>query len=123
NAWMTAELVRSLHRNDWAWSWLWYTENPLWLGLHQFIAIAASLMMMCGLLTRIAAPLAWWMTLMVCHRLTGALFGLDQMVIMLAMYLMISHCGSIWSADAILRRRYQALGHLPYASWKNWLWP
>lgn len=123
NAWMSRELVRSLHRDDWAWSWLWYTENPLWLGLHQFIAIAVSLMMMVGLLTRIAVPLAWWMTLMVCHRLTGALFGLDQMVVMLAMYLMISHCGSVWSVDAILRRRYQALGRLPYTSWKAWLWP
>ncbi len=123
NAWMSAELVRSLHGEDWAWSWLWYTENPVWLGLHQLLAIAVSVMMMVGLFTRVAVPLAWWMTLMVCHRLTGALFGLDQMVVMLAMYLMISHCGSVWSVDAILRRRYQDQGRLPDASWRAWLWP
>ncbi len=123
NAWMSAELVRSLHRDDWAWSWLWYTENPVWLGLHQFLAIVVSLMMMVGLFTRVAVPIAWWMTLMVCHRLTGALFGLDQMVVMLAMYLMISHCGSVWSVDAILRRRFEDQGRLQPTSWRAWLWP
>ena len=41
---------------------------------------------------------------MVCHRMTGALFGLDQIVIMLTMYLMWSQCGSVFSLDARLRR-------------------
>lgn len=123
NAWMSADVVRSLHRTDWAWSWLWYTENPVLLVLHQCVAIVASLLMMVGLLTRVAVPLAWWMTLMVCHRLTGALFGLDQVVVMLAMYLMLSHCGSVWSLDARWRERYVKSRRSRNFDWSNWLFP
>ena len=127
-AWLTADVVRQLHRNDWAWSWLWYTEHPGWLAAHQAVAIVASLLMMAGCLTRLAAPLAWWMTLMVCHRLTGALFGLDQVVVMLAMYLMLSHCGSELSWDAWWRQRCLARGGRTggcdvTAGWGRWLFP
>lgn len=105
NAWISTDTVRELHREDWAWSWLWYIESPSLILLHQLVAIAASLGMMLGFLTRLATPLAWWMTLMICHRLTGALFGLDQVLMMLSMYLMISDCGSVLSIDAVLKRR------------------
>jgi hypothetical protein len=106
NAWVTADVVRQLHRNDWGWSWLWYVENPSLLFVHQLIAVAVSLMMMVGCLTRISTAVAWWLTLMVCHRLTGALFGLDQVVVMLSTYLMFSRCGSVLSVDAWLRNRF-----------------
>ncbi len=127
-SWMSAEVVRQLHRDDWTWSWLWYTESSLLLYLHQMVAIVASLMMACGLLTRIATPLAWWMTLMVCHRLTGALFGLDQIVVMLSMYLMWSNCGSELSVDSRLRKRLvdgaQGRGRDSHRSgWMLWLFP
>ncbi len=127
-AWMSREVVQQLHRNDWSWSWLWYTESLGLLWLHQIVAITASLLMMCGLLTRIATPLAWWMTLMVCHRLTGALFGLDQIVIMLSMYLMLSHCGSELSVDARLRQRLfdrdnAPARNSPQSTWLRWLFP
>ncbi len=105
NAWMSTEAVRELHSEDWAWSWLWYVESPSLILIHQIVAISASLCMMVGLLTRVSTPLAWWMTLMVCHRLTGALFGLDQVVMMLSMYLMISDSGSVLSIDSIVRNR------------------
>ena len=84
-AWLTPQLIREFHRNDWAWSWLWYIDSPAVLATHQVVAMMVSLMMMIGCYTRLATPLAWWMTLMVCHRMTGALFGLDQVTIMLSM--------------------------------------
>ncbi len=105
HAWIDQATIGRLHADDWAWSWLWYIDSPVLLSLHQVIAIAASLAMMLGLATRLAVPLAWWMTLMVCHRMTGALFGLDQIVVMLSMYLMLSRCGGVWSLDAWLRNR------------------
>ncbi|MCA9180718.1 MAG: hypothetical protein KDA51_04675 [Planctomycetales bacterium] len=123
NAWMSVDVVRSLHRTDWTWSWLWYTENPTLLWLHQAAAIIASLLMMVGLLTRVAIPIAWWLTLMVCHRMTGALFGLDQVVVMLSMYLMLSHCGSTLSVDARLRNRYVRTGRILSSYWVSWLFP
>lgn len=105
HAWIDHSTIRELHRQDWAWSWLFYVESPGWLIMHQLVAIAASLCMMLGFLTRLAIPVTWWMTLMVCHRMTGALFGLDQVVMMLSMYLMWSRCGSLWSLDAWLTKR------------------
>ncbi|MCA9133588.1 MAG: hypothetical protein KDA45_10555, partial [Planctomycetales bacterium] len=101
-AWLSTAVVRDLHRGDWAWSWLWYIDSPLGLLLHQSVAILVSLLMAVGCFSRLTTPLAWWMTLMVCHRMTGALFGLDQIVVMLAMYLSFSQCGSVWSVDASL---------------------
>lgn len=115
-AWLDLTAIAELHQSDWAWSWLFYVTSPALLWIHQIVAIVVCVMMMAGFLTRIAVPLAWWMTLMVCHRMTGALFGLDQIVIMLAMYLMLSQCGSVWSFDARLRQRRESLR-------TSWLFP
>jgi hypothetical protein len=100
------QTVQQLHRSDWGWSWLFYVESPVVLYLHQVLAILSGLLIAVGLGTRIALPLGWWLTLMVCHRMTGALFGLDQVVMMLSMYLMWSHCGSRWSIDSLLSKRF-----------------
>jgi hypothetical protein len=112
-AWINSQTIDQLHQQDWVWSWLFGVENINLLIIHQLVAVAASLCMCLGLATRVTVPLAWWMTLMVCHRMTGALFGLDQVVMMLTMYLMLSHCGSVWSIDARLARK----------NWSRWLWP
>ncbi len=60
---------------------------------------SSSLCMAVGLFTRVSSALSWLMMLMVCHRMTGTLFGLDQVVMMLSMYLMLSDCGSVYSLD------------------------
>lgn len=99
-AWVNQATIEKLHQSDWTWSWLFYTESVSLILAHQTVAIAASLAMMVGLATRWAIPIAWWLTLMVCHRMTGALFGLDQIVVMLAMYLMFARSGDVWSVDA-----------------------
>lgn len=99
-AWIDSPAIQELHRQDWGWSWLFHIQDVRLLILHQLLAVAASLCMCLGVASRLTIPLAWWLTLMVCHRMTGALFGLDQIVMMLAMYLMISDCGSVWSIDA-----------------------
>lgn len=100
NAWINREAILDLHKQDYGWSWLWYVDSPTLLFVHQAIAIAASACMALGLFTRFTTILAWWLTLMVCHRMTLALFGLDQIVIMISMYLMVSNCGSVLSLDA-----------------------
>ena len=110
-AWIDQATIRQLHANDWGWSWLQFTSSPLVLWGHEAIAILASAMMMIGMFSRLAIPLAWFMTLMVCHRMTGALFGLDQIVVMLAMYLMWSRCGCVLSVDSWLQR------NRPQGSW------
>lgn len=113
-AWIDNETIRRLHSTgsgmEWAWSWLWYVDSPILLRLHECLAILFSLAMMVGFATRIAMPLAWWFTLMTCHRMTGALFGLDQVVVMLCMYLMLAPCGSVLSIDALMGERAWAGG-------------
>jgi hypothetical protein len=74
--------------------------------VHHLITILVSAAFMIGLLTRITAPLAWFLQIMYLHRLTGALFGLDQIVTYTTMYLMISPCGSCFSVDAWLRKKW-----------------
>lgn len=110
-AWIESELARQLHDgtfgpNDGGWSYLWSIESPTALWIHQLLAIVASGCLMLGLLTRVVAPLTWLLQLMFVHRLTGALFGLDQVTTMLAFYVMLSPCGSVYSLDSILRKRF-----------------
>jgi len=110
DAWITPALARELHDGTYgmasgAWSYLWFLSSPAFLWWHQAFALLVTLLMTIGLGTRVVVPLAWWMQLMFMHRLTGALFGLDQVTTLLVTYLMLAPCGSRWSIDAWLRRR------------------
>ncbi|GIW99428.1 MAG: hypothetical protein KatS3mg111_2761 [Pirellulaceae bacterium] len=106
HAWVDRQTIQYLHADDWAWSWLWYVDSQPVLVLHQLIAIGAALGLAMGLATRVTAIVSWWLMIMVCHRATLALFGLDQIVAMLLMYLMVAQSGGAWSLDAWLRRRF-----------------
>jgi len=132
NAWIDRHASRSLHDGSFApaeavWTYLWSIDSSVFLWVHQWLAIGLSFCLMIGLGTRIVAPLVWLMQLMFVHRLTGALYGLDQVTTMLAMYLMIAPAGSVWSVDAKLRRRFcepgQSEKHGSAAAWCRWLLP
>ena len=105
DAWIDGATVRAIHELDYSRSYLTAISSPWVLTLHELLAIAVCGLMTLGLWTRIAVPLAWFLTLMVCHRQTGALFGLDQIVMMLAMYLMLCPCGAVYSLDALWAQR------------------
>jgi Vitamin K-dependent gamma-carboxylase len=114
------ELSRRLHTRDFAWTYFWNIESIGMLSTHQVLAIAVSLCVAIGLLTRLTAPLAWFMTLMVCHRMTGFLFGLDQVVMWLSMYLILAPSGSLWSVDSLVAK---GLRNRPTGSWIGCLFP
>lgn len=80
-----------LHADDYTWSYLRYSDSVPFFVVHQALAISISLAMAAGFFLRITAPLAWFITLMVCHRATGHLFGLDQVVMMLAFGLAVAY--------------------------------
>jgi hypothetical protein len=105
HSWITAEVARDAARGTWAWSHLWYVTSPALLWIMHLAALGVFALLVVGLWTRLVAPLAWLFTISYCHRLSGALFGLDQINSMLAMYLMIGPCGDVWSIDAWRRRR------------------
>ncbi len=123
DAWISAEAIQLLHANDHTWSYLWNITNPTVLTLHHLVTLSVSLAFTFGLFTRVTAPLAWWFQLMYVHRLTGALFGLDQVLTMLLMYLMLAPCGAKWSLDALIRQRLLARGSHHPEGWLGWLLP
>jgi hypothetical protein len=111
NAWINNDTARALHdgtfgTSDAARSYLWAISNPLLIWLHHGVTIAISTAFLVGFMTRITAPLAWFLQIMYLHRLTGALFGFDQIITYATMYLMIAPCGSCFSVDARLRERW-----------------
>lgn len=132
DAWINNDTIAALHGGqfgsaDAARSYLWHLHSPAVLGLHHGLTMLASACLAVGLLTRITAPLAWFLQLMLVHRLTGTLFGLDQMTTMLAMYLMLAPVGSVWSLDAWIRNRRDAPegaghGRRRDASHRRWDW-
>ncbi|MGV3485483.1 MAG: HTTM domain-containing protein [Planctomycetaceae bacterium] len=123
DAWINNQTSAGLHGGaygpaDAARSYLWHLSNPLLLWGHHLLTIVITACFAIGLLTRITAPLAWWLQLMLVHRMTGTLFGLDQITTMLAMYLMLAPCGAVFSLDAIIRRRFaRDIGASKRLSW------
>jgi hypothetical protein len=113
HAWIDRLTSAALHAGDFTWTPLWWIESSFGLWTYHLCTLAVTLAFACGFATRLTAPLAWLLQLTYIHRLTGALFGLDQIVSMLAMYLMLAPCGSLWSIDARWRR------HRGRSSW--WL--
>ena len=108
------ESLSMLHRNVWKWTYLDGRES-LWLAcVHEVLALGAGLAMALGFWTRWTVPAAWFLTLMTAHRLAPFLFGLDQIVLMLAMYLSVSRCGDAWSLD----KRFGVIQG-PVLHWQN----
>ncbi|NND97027.1 MAG: HTTM domain-containing protein, partial [Pirellulaceae bacterium] len=111
DAWINNDTARQMHDGaygivDWGRSYLWYFSNPLLVWGHHALTILVTFAFMIGLMTRITGPAAWFLQLMYIHRLTGALFGLDQIMTYSVMYLMLAPCGSVYSVDAWLRKKF-----------------
>jgi hypothetical protein len=73
----------------------------LWTA-HLF-ALAVILLFTLGLATRITAILTFLITVAYAHRAAGALFGLDQINGLLALYLAVGPAGARYSLDACWR--------------------
>jgi hypothetical protein len=98
DAWITADVSRQAG-SRFAWSYLWYVESPTALWMLHLAALLVFALLTLGLFTRVVSVLAWLITIAYCHRLQGALFGLDQINAMLAMYLMVGPSGAVYSLD------------------------
>lgn len=116
-SWLDRHTIAQFHSQEYKWSWLWWFDHPIGIRVHQMVAIALSLMMAIGWKTRWSVPLSWWMGLMVAHRMTGMLFGLDQIVILLAAYLSVGRSGDRWSIDS--RQSGGFLESEPGSSWNR----
>ncbi len=111
HAWINNTIAAQLHDGafgpaDMGRSYLWHLSNPLLLWLHHAATLLITAAFAVGFMTRVTAPAAWFLQIMYLHRLTGTLFGLDQIVTYMAMYLMLTPSGSCYSVDAWLRERF-----------------
>jgi uncharacterized membrane protein YphA (DoxX/SURF4 family) len=108
-SWLTADTVALLNRGpdegNFAWSYFYGIDSPALLWVLHIAALIVFAMLTAGLFTRASAVLAWIATISYCHRLTGTLFGLDQINAFIATYLMFGDSGSVWSIDRWLARR------------------
>ncbi len=110
NSWLPASSVQLLQQGTYSWSYLWWIEDsPALLWTAHIAALVVFAMLTVGLFTRVASVLALVAALAYVQRLTGALFGLDQVNVMLALYLAIGPSGDAFSLDRWLRRR--RVGH------------
>lgn len=92
------------HVGAFSWSHFDWVDSPAWLwGTHLF-ALCVFLCFMIGFMTRATGVLACLFAISYANRASGALFGLDQINVFLTLYLALSHCGSIYSVDARLKR-------------------
>lgn len=99
HGWQPLEAVTILNRSPFTWSYLWYVESPGALWTVHIAALIVFLLLTVGLWTRIVSVLAFIATLSYCHRLPGALYGLDQVNAMVAMYLILGPSGAVYSVD------------------------
>lgn len=84
-----------------AWSYFWLIRSPVTLWLAHIAALVVFTLLTLGLFTRVAAVLAYLMAVSYVNRVPGALFGLDQINCLLAMYLMLGPCGARYSLDRL----------------------
>jgi hypothetical protein len=115
-SWIPSEVSMRLQEGQGAmftWSHLWYIESPALLWTQHIVALIVFAMLTLGLFSRVTSVLACLLTISYCHRLEGALFGLDQVNAMLAIYLMIGPCGAVYSLDRWLAKRRAGQGGDP----------
>jgi hypothetical protein len=94
-----------LQKNSYAWSYFWWISSPAALWAVHLAALVVFALFTVGLWTRVTSILALIATLSYVGRVPGALFGLDQVNIMLATYLAVGPSGSAFSLDCWLARR------------------
>lgn len=102
-------------RHSFSWSYLWWIKSSTALWTAHFAALAVFAMFMLGLWSRVTSVLAYLITVSYLYRTPGAQFGLDNVNVMLSMYLMIGPSGAAYSLDRWLARR-RAGGPLPVAA-------
>jgi len=100
------EIVAHMHGgSSFAWSYLpLFDHSPMLLWMVHGLALVVLLMFTLGWWTRWTSLLAFAIAVSYAHRAPGALFGLDQINVMLAMYLMLGGAGEAYSLDRWYQR-------------------
>ena len=105
DSWVSALGVTRLKPDSYTWSYLWLINSRTMLWTVHIAALIVFALLTVGLFTRVVSVLALIATLAYVHRTPGALFGLDQINVLLATYLAIGPSGATLSLDRWLAMR------------------
>jgi hypothetical protein len=117
SSWLSPALVRAMEAGEHVFSfWFWVPENALWPAYAVSMLVLACFAL--GLWTRITSALALFVAISYVNRVPATLFGLDQINIMLTLYLTIGPSGDAFSLDRwwALRRKASPAPPSPSAS-------
>jgi hypothetical protein len=103
-SWLSAGLIRALQSEQYAYSfWWWVPPRGIWYA--HTIAIVVLTLFTVGLWSRVTSILALVVVISYANRVPAALFGLDQINVMLTLYLAIGPSGAVLSVDRLIARR------------------
>ncbi len=102
--WLSPALVRRMHENQYHYSF-WYLVPDGWIWLAYALSLVVFAFFTVGLFTRVTSILSLLATISYANRVPAALFGLDQINIMLNLYLAIGPSGAAFSLDRWLARK------------------
>ena len=97
-------LYRTPLESAMAWSHFDWVGPSLRIPIHIVGLVIVALFTL-GFYTRFTAVLTALLVISYSNRAMGALFGLDQMLAMLTLYLAISRCGDVFSIDSWLAKK------------------
>jgi hypothetical protein len=100
-AWLSLDAIDP---RSYAPSYLYYVQSPAVLWTLHVAALVALAMFALGLFSRITSVLAFIITISYANRTPAALFGLDVINAMLALYLMLGPSGACYSLDRLIAR-------------------
>lgn len=107
HAWVTQESARDAiglqHRL--AWSFWWLVDSPTLMWTIHAVVLVVMAMYALGLFTRVTTVLSVLAAISYVNRTPGALFGLDQLNIMLGLYLCLAPAGDAYSLDRWLQSK------------------
>lgn len=102
-SWLNATAVTAIGNGSWSTSPLWWLqESPALLGLMHMAAFVSAICLALGLLTRGSAAVSFCCVLAYAHRNPAALYGFDQVLGFMTLYLAIGPSGSTYSLDEYL---------------------
>lgn len=106
--WVSPEAASAAQPDPFSWSYFWLINSSGALWTVHIAALIIFAMLTIGLFSRFAAVASFLASVSYVNRVPGAQFGLDQINVMLAMYLMLGPCGARYSVDRLLADRDEA---------------
>jgi hypothetical protein len=105
SGWVSPDAAGASQPDPYAWSYFWLIHSPGALWAVHIAALVAFTCLTIGLFSRVAAIVSYIAAVSYVNRVPGAQFGLDQINVLLAMYLMVGPSGACYSIDRLRAKR------------------